>query len=86
MCRPRARGGEQAPRRRPKEATDGRGQTKPGRIPAMIDSILAHTEPPVIQAGPVEDEAFRVLKAFMYSTVYVDKVGKHEEQKVDKVI
>ena len=35
---------------------------------------------------PVEDEAFRVLKAFMYSTVYVDKVGKHEEQKVDKVI
>ena len=70
----------------PKEATDVLGQTKSERITAMIDSILAHTEPPEIKAGPAEDEAFRVLKAFMYSTVYVDKVGKHEEQKVGKVI
>ena len=80
------RAGVLDPRLLPKEATDVLGQTKSERITAMIDSILAHTEPPVIQAGPVEDEAFRVLKAFMYSTVYVDKVGKHEEQKVDKVI
>ena len=70
----------------PKEATSVLGQTKSERITAMIDSILAHTEPPEIKAGPAEDEAFRVLKAFMYSTVYVDKVGKHEEQKVGKVI
>ena len=80
------RAGVLDPRLLPKEATDVLGQTKSERITAMIDSILAHTESPVIQAGPVEDEAFRVLKAFMYSTVYVDKVGKHEEQKVDKVI
>ena len=69
-----------------REATDVLGQTKSARITAMINSILVHTEPPVIQAGPVEDEAFRALKAFMYSTVYVDKVAKHEEQKVEKVI
>ncbi|OUP29212.1 deoxyguanosinetriphosphate triphosphohydrolase [Faecalibacterium sp. An192] len=70
----------------PREATDVLGQTKSARITAMINSILLHTEPGTIQAGPVEDEAFRVLKAFMYSTVYVDKVAKHEEQKVEKVI
>ena len=70
----------------PREAVEVLGGTKSARITAMIDSILAHTEPPEIKAGPAEDEAFRVLKSFMYSTVYVDKVGKHEEQKVDKVI
>ncbi len=70
----------------PREAVEVLGGTKSARITAMIDSILAHTEPPEIKAGPAEDEAFRVLKSFMYSTVYVDKVGKHEEKKVDKVI
>ena len=70
----------------PRQATEVLGRTKSARITAMIDSILANTRPPVIQAGPAEDEAFRILKAFMYSTVYVDKVGKHEEQKVGKVI
>ncbi len=70
----------------PKAATDVLGLTKSARITAMINSILSHTEPPEIKAGPVEDEAFRVLKAFMYDTVYVDKVAKHEEQKVEKVI
>ena len=70
----------------PWEAVEVLGGTKSARITAMIDSILAHTKPPEIKAGPAEDEAFRVLKSFMYSTVYVDKVGKHEEKKVDKVI
>ena len=70
----------------PKEATDVLGLTKSARITAMINSILVHTRPPAIQAGPAEDEAFRALKAFMYDTVYVDKVAKREEQKVEKVI
>ena len=70
----------------PKEATDVLGQTKSARITAMIQSILAHTRPPVIQAGPDEAGAFRLLKDFMYATVYVDKTAKQEEQKVEKVI
>ena len=70
----------------PREATEVLGQTKSARITSMIHSILAHTQPPDVQAGPVEGEAFRVLKAFMYDTVYVDKVAKREEQKVEKVI
>ena len=40
------RAGVLDPRLLPKEATDVLGQTKSERITAMIDSILAHTEPP----------------------------------------
>ncbi len=70
----------------PKEAADVLGLSKSARITAMINSILENTAPPEVKAGPAEDAAFRALKAFMYGTVYVDKVAKREEQKVEQVI
>ena len=70
----------------PREATDVLGQTKSQRITAMIASILAHSSGPDIHAGPEEEGAFRLLRDFMYATVYVDKTAKREEAKVARVI
>ena len=39
-----------------------------------------------MQFSPEVEGAYRVLKDFMYSTVYVDKEAKREEKKVDKMI
>ena len=39
-----------------------------------------------MQFSPEVEEAYGVLKDFMYSTVYVDKDAKREEKKVDKMI
>ena len=36
--------------------------------------------------SPLVGEAYEALHDFMYSTVYVDKDAKREEQKVEKVI
>lgn len=69
----------------PKDCTDVLGKTKSERITTMINSILANSDGD-IGVGPLENEAFLALKAFMYETVYVDKTAKREEQKVDNVI
>ena len=36
--------------------------------------------------SPEVEDAYHILKDFMYSTVYVDKEAKREEKKVDKMI
>ncbi|MFR1787133.1 MAG: hypothetical protein ACLSWY_14765 [Ruthenibacterium lactatiformans] len=41
---------------------------------------------PKISNGCRAAAAYEALHDFMYSTVYVDKVAKKEEQKVDKLI
>ena len=69
----------------PKDCTAVLGQTKSARITTMINSILAHSDGDVA-VGAEENEAFLALRDFMYATVYVDKIAKAEEQKVDKVI
>ena len=69
----------------PKDCTAVLGQTKSARITTMINSILTHSEGDV-RMGTEEYEAFLALRDFMYTTVYVDKNAKREEQKVDKVI
>ena len=69
----------------PKDCTAVLGQTKSARITTMINRILAHSDGDV-GVGAEENEAFLALRDFMYSTVYVDKTAKAEEQKLDKVI
>ena len=69
----------------PKDCTAVLGQTKSARITTMINSILAHSDGDV-GVGAEEHAAFLALRDFMYTTVYVDKNAKREEQKVDKVI
>ena len=69
----------------PKDCTAVLGQTKSARITTMINSILTHSEGDV-RMGTEEYEAFLALRDFMYTTVYVDKNAKREEQKVDKLI
>ena len=69
----------------PRDCTAVLGQTKSARITTMINSILTHSTEDV-RMGEEEYEAFLALRDFMYTTVYVDKTAKREEQKVDKVI
>ena len=69
----------------PRELTEVLGNTKSQRITAMIRAIVDHGAD---QIGMEPDmlAAYDALHDFMYSTVYVDKVAKREEQKVDKLI
>ncbi|MGN0708361.1 MAG: deoxyguanosinetriphosphate triphosphohydrolase [Faecalibacterium sp.] len=69
----------------PRDCTAILGRTKSQRITTMIRSIVEHSVQDV-QAGAEEQEAFLLLRDFMYATVYVDKAAKREEQKVEKVI
>ena len=70
----------------PRAAVAVLGHTKSQRITTMIRSIVQHSEGKDIRVGPEEDAAFLNLRDFMYATVYVDKVAKAEEQKVEKVV
>jgi dGTPase len=69
----------------PKECSAVLGETKSARITTMINSILAHSDRDV-RVGEEENAAFLALRAFMFATVYVDKVAKKEEAKVENVI
>lgn len=70
----------------PKEAVEVLGHTKSARITTMVRSILQHSQDGTIRVGPEEEEAFALLRAFMFDTVYVDKVAKAEEEKVEAVV
>ena len=69
----------------PREITQALGETKSQRITSLIAAVVAHG-PEQIGMAPEWQSAYEALHAFMYSTVYVDKVAKKEEQKVDKLI
>ena len=65
------------------------GDTKSRRITTMITDLVANSancKNGKMQFSPEVEEAYGVLKDFMYSTVYVDKDAKREEKKVDKMI
>lgn len=70
----------------PREAVAVLGHTKSQRITTMIRSMVEHSEGKNITVGPEENDAFLNLRDFMYATVYVDKVAKAEEMKVEKVV
>lgn len=70
----------------PSQATRVLGNTKSARITTMITDLVTNSREGKLQFSPEVEEAYRVLKEFMYSTVYVDKEAKREEKKVDKMI
>lgn len=61
------------------------GDTKSQRITAMITDMVAHGAQE-IGMTPEIGAAYEALRDFMYGTVYVDRVAKKEEQKVEKLI
>lgn len=69
----------------PREITQALGETKSQRITSLIAAVVAHG-PEQIGMAPEWQAAYEALHAFMYSTVYVDKVAKKEEKKVDGLI
>lgn len=73
----------------PRDAVQVLGDTKSQRITTMITDLVANSancKNGKMQFSPEVEEAYGVLKDFMYSTVYVDKDAKREEKKVDKMI
>ena len=69
----------------PKEITRVLGDTKSRRITTMICSMIDHGVETIGMDSEVAG-AYEALHDFMYSTVYVDRVAKREEKKVDKLI
>ena len=69
----------------PAEITSVLGSTKSERITSLIMAIVEHGAED-IGMDAERAAAYEALRDFMYSTVYVDKVAKKEEQKVDKLI
>jgi dGTPase len=69
----------------PEEIAAVLGRTKSQRITTLITALIDHG---AAQIGmePETLAAYEALHDFMYSTVYVDKVAKREEQKVDGLI
>lgn len=74
------------PTQLPAEATRILGNTKSQRITTMITDLVTHSADGKIQFSSDVEEAYMILKDFMYSTVYVDKVAKREESKVGKMV
>lgn len=70
----------------PPDAVRILGKTKSQRITTMITDLVAHSAEGQMRFSPDVEDAYHLLKDFMYSTVYVDKQAKREEKKVDKVV
>lgn len=69
----------------PSSCTEVLGDTKSKRISTMINSIVENSDGD-IKVGAEENAAFLALRDFMFATVYVDKIAKKEEAKVEKLI
>lgn len=70
----------------PPDAVRILGKTKSQRIATMITDLVEHSAEGEMHFSPDVEDAYHLLKDFMYSTVYVDKQAKREEKKVDKVV
>ena len=70
----------------PMEIVQVLGDTKSRRISTLIQDLVANSGARGLSFSPLVGEAYEALHDFMYSTVYVDKEAKREEQKVEKVI
>ena len=62
------------------------GRTKSERITTMITDLVANTPGDRMGFSSEVEDAYLLLKDFMYSTVNVDKEAKREEGKVDKLV
>ncbi len=74
------------PEQLPPEVVQVLGDTKSRRITTLIEDLVAHSSPAGLAFSPRVEEAYEALHGFMYSTVYVDKVAKREEAKVEKLL
>ncbi len=71
----------------PPDAVRVLGHTKSQRITTMITDLVQNSQESEIPVFSEEvNEAYELLRDFMYSTVYVDPVAKREESKVEKLI
>lgn len=70
----------------PRDAVRVLGDTKSQRITTMITDLVENSTGGEMHFSPDVEDAYHLLKDFMYSTVYVDKDAKREEKKVDKVV
>ena len=75
-----------SPQALPVEIVQVLGDTKSRRISTLIQDLVANSGAAGLAFSPLVGEAYEALHDFMYSTVYVDKEAKREEQKVEKVI
>ena len=75
-----------APSALPAEIVQILGDTKSRRISTLIQDLVDNSGAKGLAFSPLVGEAYEALHDFMYSTVYVDKDAKREEQKVEKVI
>ena len=75
-----------SPEALPADAVRILGNTKSRRITTMITDLVEHSTGGEMHFSPDVEDAYHLLKDFMYSTVYVDKQAKREEKKVDKVV
>ena len=62
------------------------GDGKSARISTLVTDLIEHSGEGHLAMSPDIGAAYEALHAFMYSTVYVDKTAKHEEQKVEKLL
>lgn len=70
----------------PSEVVRVLGRSKSARITTMITDLVAHSGNGRVQFSTEVENAYNLLRDFMYTTVYVDKSAKREEKKVDKLI
>ncbi len=70
----------------PQNVVQTLGDTKSARITSLIADIVQNGTESGIKMSPEVEKAYLELHKFMYSTVYVDKVAKKEEKKVDGLI
>lgn len=70
----------------PADAVRVLGKTKSERITTMITDLVTNTPGDRMGFSSEVEDAYLLLKDFMYSTVYVDKEAKREEGKVDKLV
>lgn len=70
----------------PKDAVAVLGNTKSKRITTLITSLVEYSQNGVLAMEPQVKAQYDNLHAFMYSTVYVDKKAKAEEEKVEKLV
>ena len=74
------------PEQLPRDVVEVLGDTKSRRITTLIADLVAHSSQSQLAFSPEVGEAYEALHSFMYSTVYVDKTAKKEEEKVERVI
>lgn len=70
----------------PQDVVEVLGYTKSQRITTLLRDMVENSTDATLQFSSDVAQAYESLRHFMYSTVYVDKVAKREELKVEKVI